>query len=150
MAKYDNMAWHYGGDYPKNLPNENAATHIGMFLQWCIENDLLSEWQQEDCEEDIQKIKEHKMTGGEFLIKNCDEKFVDDDLCELGNNFAEDYYNNDTKFGKKYGSYIDDYSKIFDEYETLYHVKNTFENYNLLKPIIDKRFEEWKKYKKIV
>jgi hypothetical protein len=39
MAKYDDASWHYGGDYPEDLPNENVATHIGMFLQWCIEND---------------------------------------------------------------------------------------------------------------
>jgi hypothetical protein len=149
MAKYDDASWHYGGDFPKNLPTENGATHIGMFLQWCIENNLFSDELNEDSEEDIIKIKEHKMTGAAFLIKNCDEKLLDVDLNELGNDFAIDYYENDTKFGKKYNSYINDYGETFDKYETLYHVENIFENYCLLKPVIDKRFNEWKIYKGI-
>ena len=51
--------------------------------------------------------------------------------------------------GKKYNSYMNDYGDIFSKYETVYHVENTFESYNLIKPILDKRFKEWKKYKKI-
>ncbi|WP_262497415.1 DUF7832 domain-containing protein [Pedobacter caeni] len=30
MAKYDDASWHYGGDFPKDLPQINGATHIGM------------------------------------------------------------------------------------------------------------------------
>ncbi|GHV96787.1 hypothetical protein AGMMS50293_31070 [Spirochaetia bacterium] len=152
MAKYDDASWHYGGDYPKNLPNENAAILIGMFITWCIENNFISDEQMEDSADDIQKVKRHEMTGGEFLIKNCDEKFTDYDLCELGNNFASDYYNSDdTKFDK---NYYNDYCDTFDkkaeengfEYESLYHVEDTWENYKIIKKIIDRRFFEWKEY----
>lgn len=101
MVKYDDASWHYGGDFPKKLPAENGATHIGMFLQWSIENNLFSAELYEDSEDDIIKIKEQKITGTEFLIKNCDEKFTHYDLNELGNGFANDYYENDTDFGKK-------------------------------------------------
>jgi hypothetical protein len=153
--KYDDASWHYEGDYPQDLPNENAAIHIGMFITWCIENDFLSEDQKEDCDEDIQKVKRHEMTGGEFLIKNLDEKFIDEDLSKLGNNFAEDYYNDDTKFTKEFNSYGDDFCETFDkkaeengfEYKTLYHVEDTWENYELIKKVINKRFNEWKEYK---
>ena len=156
MKKYDDASWHYEGQYPKELPNENAATHIGMFLQWCIENDLISDELIEDTNDEIKKVKEHKMTGAEFLIEVCDEKLLDDDLNELGNCFAEDYYNDETKFGKEYSSFAEDYYKIFAIKvdaegfvdEIFYCVENTFGNYDLLKPIIDKRFEEWKEYKK--
>ena len=143
MAKYDDASWHYGGEYPEDLPDENGSTHIGMFLQWCIENDLASDELIEDAEDEIKKVKEHKMTGAEFLIEICDEKLTDEDLNELGNSFAEDYYDD---------LFPDDYCKIFgikrgsegSVDETFYRVENTFENYGLLKPIIDKRFEEWK------
>jgi len=30
------------------------------------------------------------MTGAEFLNNNCDEKFTDDDLSEIGNLFASE------------------------------------------------------------
>lgn len=153
MTKYDDASWHYENDYPKNLPEENGATHIGMFLSWCIDNSLVSEELLDDAEEEIQQVKNREMTGAEFLIKVCDEKFIDEDLSEIGNKFAKDYYENDTAFGKKYGSYIGDYCQIFNEkaelngfeYESLYHVEDSFENYNLLKSIIDKRFKEWMK-----
>lgn len=48
MAKYDDAAWHYNGDFPKDLPKENGATHIGMLLTWCIEMELVAEEQVED------------------------------------------------------------------------------------------------------
>lgn len=155
MAKYDDASWHYEGDFPEDLPAESAATHIGMFLTWCIDNDLISEFQNAHREEDIQKIKNRKLTGAEFLIHNCDEKLTDGDLNDLGNDFAKDYYEEDTDFSAKFGNYLDDYTSTFDqnadqndfEYETFYHVENTFENYEILKPIIDKRLEEWKKYR---
>jgi hypothetical protein len=156
MTKYDDASWHYGGDYPENLPDENAAIHIGMFIAWNIENGFLSEKQKAESSEDIQKVQERKMTGGEFLINDLDGKFLDEDLCELGNDFANDYYNDDTKFAKKYSNYYNDFCETFDkkaeengfEYETVYHVEDTWENYELIKNLIDKRFEEWKKYKK--
>ena len=31
-GKYDDASWHYGGDFPKDLPIEAGATHTGMFL----------------------------------------------------------------------------------------------------------------------
>ena len=155
MAKYDDASWHYGGEFPDELPTENGATHIGMFINWCIDNDLLSEFQLEENTKDIERVKQRNLTGAEFLIDNCDEKFTDEDLNDLGNEFAIDYFENETEFGKKFANYLDDYSEVFDqkaeklgfEYETLYHIENTFENYETLKPKIDKRFEEWKKYR---
>jgi hypothetical protein len=148
MAKYDDASWHYEGDYPEDLPNENAATHIGMFLAWCIENDLMSEEQKEESGEDIQKVIDHKMTGAEFLINNCDEKFIDEDLSEFGNDFTKAYYEDDAKFARKYSSYNEDFCFIFDEYESSYYVEDTWENYERLKKVIDQRFQEWKEFVK--
>lgn len=157
MAKYDDASWHYGGDYPENLPNENASTHIGMFLTWCIDNDLLSEEQLEDSEEDIIAVKNRELKGSEFLIANCDEKFTDFDLNDLGNEFAKAYYLDESDFAKSTECYDADFVKHFKtlaekngvEYQSVYHVEDTWENYNSLKPIIDARYEQWKKYEKI-
>ncbi|CAA9195920.1 DUF7832 domain-containing protein [Flavobacterium collinsii] len=154
MAKYDDASWHYGGDYPDGLPDENASTHIGMFLTWCIDHDLLSEEHLEGSEEEIDAVKNRELTGAEFLISNCDEKFTQYDLNDIGNAFAKAYYEDESNFAKKFGAYCDDYAKHFDkeaekkgfEYESFYHVENTWENYNSLKPIIDSRFEQWEKY----
>ena len=150
MAKYDDASWHYGGDFPDDLPEENGATHIGMFLTWCIDNDLLSEEQIEDSEDEIESVKNRKMTGAEFLIDICDEKFTDYDLNDIGNEFATDYYEDGTKFSKKHKNYFGDYAEIFDikvidnnlDQDSLYRIENSWTNYDLIKSRIDKRFSE--------
>ena len=155
MAKYDDASWHYGGDFPDDLPEENGATHIGMFLTWCIDNDLLSEEQIEDSEDEIESVKNRKMTGAEFLIDICDEKFTDYDLNDIGNEFATDYYEDGTKFSKKHKNYFGDYAEIFDikvidnnlDQDSLYRIENSWTNYDLIKSRIDKRFSEWKELK---
>ena len=155
MAKYDDASWHYGGDFPDDLPEENGATHIGMFLTWCIDNDLLSEEQIEDSEDEIESVKNRKMTGAEFLIDICDEKFTDYDLNDIGNEFATDYYEDGTKFSKKHKNYFGDYAEIFDirvidnnlDQDSLYRIENSWTNYDLIKSRIDKRFSEWKEFK---
>lgn len=155
MAKYDDASWHYGGDFPDDLPEENGATHIGMFLTWCIDNDLLSEEQIEDSEDEIESVKNRKMTGAEFLIDICDEKFTDYDLNDIANEFATDYYEDGTKFSKKHKNYFGDYAEIFDikvidnnlDQDSLYRIENSWTNYDLIKSRIDKRFSEWKEFK---
>jgi hypothetical protein len=146
MAKYDDASWHYLGEYPKSLPKINGATHIGIFLEWCIQNDLMSEEQMDDFYDDILKVKENQMSGIEYLINNCDEIFSDNDLNEMGNYFTKAYYESDTEFGQQYSDYKNDYFQTLDndKSETIYHIENTSENRKQMKSIIDKRFIEWK------
>lgn len=154
MAKYDDASWHHGGDFPADLPQENGATHIGMFLAWCINNDLVSEYCIEDFAEEVEQVKNRQLTGADFLIDLCDEKFTDEDLNELGNQFATDYYDYDdkkpTKFAKAHANYLDDYAKLLNNgslENDIYRIENSWENYDLLKPTLDQRFTEWKKFK---
>ena len=56
--KYDDASWHWGGDFPKDLLNEAGATHIAMFLVWCILNELGGE-EILDEEEEILATMEH-------------------------------------------------------------------------------------------
>lgn len=140
MASIDRMDWHYGGDFPENLPQENGGTHIGMFLTWIIENDLIGELHREDSQESIQKVINHQMTGRDFLIEQCDEKLWEDDLNEEGLLFTRHYYESDM--------YIQDYSELLaTEVESIYEVENSWDNYQKLKPIIDNRYSEWKSIK---
>jgi len=151
--KYDDASWHYEGDYPADLPDENAATHIGMFVAWCIASDLMSDEAKEDFAEDMAAVKARQMTGRDYLITNCDEKFYSGDLSEQGNQFAKDYYDGEkSKFVKKYAEYMQDYCDIFNEkaekagfeYASVYHVENSWENYELVAKMLDGRFAQWK------
>lgn len=155
MSKYDDASWHYGGDFPEGLPSKNGATHTGMFLNWCIHNNLHSEEMKEDFKDEIESLKRREITGAEFLLEVCDGKFTEYELNDLGNSFAKDYYVDETDFADKFSSFATDYINIFDskaeesdyEYETFYHIEDTYENYDLMKLAIDHRFEEWKEYK---
>jgi hypothetical protein len=40
MASIDRADWHYGGDYPPDLPSENGGTHIDIYLAWIIHRRL--------------------------------------------------------------------------------------------------------------
>ncbi|WP_265427216.1 hypothetical protein [Chryseobacterium sp. YIM B08800] len=157
MTKYDDASWHYSEDFPEGIPEKNSATHTGMFLNWCINNDLVSEEFKEDAGEEIEKLKRREITGADFVIESMDGKFSEYDLNDLGNSFAKDYYADETDFADKFSSFATDYINIFDtlaeendfEYETFYHIEDTYENYDLMKQIIDHRFQEWKEYRNL-
>lgn len=157
MTKYDDASWHYGGDFPAELSEKNGSTHTGMFLNWCINKNLISDELKEDCKNEIESVKRREITGADFVIDACDGKFSEHDLNDLGNAFAKDYYVDETDFGDKFSSFATDYINIFDsiaeesdfEYETFYHIEDTYENYDMMKQIIDHRFSEWKEYRNL-
>jgi hypothetical protein len=157
MTKYDDASWHYGRDFPEGLPEKNSATHTGMFLNWCIGKGFISDEFKEDTEEEVEKLKRREITGADLIIDSMDGKFSENDLNDFGNSFAKDYYVDETDFTSKYSSFATDYLNLFDslaeendfEYETFYHIEDTYENYDLMKQIIDHRFEEWKEYKNL-
>jgi hypothetical protein len=138
-VKYDDASWHYGGDYPKDLPSEAAATHIGMFLAWAIERDLVGDVHREDSTESLERVRARQMTGREFLLKECDEKLTDEDLNDLGNEFALSYYEQ---------KYLTDYCDTLVEGDTAYHVPDTWENFDRLAPVLDQRLADWKRGKR--
>lgn len=138
---YDKIDWHSSGDgFPKNLSKEHGGTHIGMFLCWIIQNDLIGSLHLEESQESLEKVKKQIMTGRDFLVKECDSKFWDEDMNDEGNKFAKYYYAD-----QDYKQYIHDYEKTFNEYSNLYEIKDTWENYNRIKPVIDDAYQNWKK-----
>jgi hypothetical protein len=137
----DRADWHYGGDFPEDLPQESGGTHIGMFLAWAILNNLASQELNEDWPEEIASVKARQITGRDFLFKACDEKFWESDLSDEGNAFAAWYYS------RPDGTmpYVDDYANaLAEDLPTVYHVMDTWENYDKVAPIISAAYAEWK------
>lgn len=133
----DRMDWHYGGDYPEGLPDENGGTHIGMYLTWIITNHLEGEDHQEDSQEELEAVRNRTMSGRDFLINMCDEKFIDTDLNEEGLAFTEYYYNGNNL-------YFSDYEKaLAKDLPSLYHVENTWDNYDRIAPVISATYQKW-------
>ena len=143
----DKIDWHYGGDFPKDLAYENGGTHIGMYLTWILINNLHGEVHREteQDKEAVNNVISRKITGLDFLINHCDGKFWDEDLNEIGNEFTEYYYKN-----KNTAKYFDDYCLVLDRnVKSIYHIENTWENFELLEPILNKRYIEWKENNKM-
>lgn len=78
--KYDDASWHYGGTFPKHLPNEAGATHIGIFLAWMLINNLAGEELEEDAESELAQPKDRTLTGAQFLMTVLDEKLTDQEF----------------------------------------------------------------------
>ena len=133
----DRAEWHYGGDYPKELPPENGGTHIGMYLAWIIQRDLGSAMLRKYARDSLSLLRERKITGRKLLFNELDEKFVGSLLTKVGKDFTRDYYET--------SCYIDDYDTVLGgALPTLYHVEDSWDNYDKLAPVIDQRFSRWK------
>lgn len=78
-----------------------------------------------DFPEDLAAVRERKITGRDFLIRNCDGKLTDEDLNDQGNTFAAKYLEDD---------YTNDYLEIVpDELGSIYHLEDSWENFDKLK-----------------
>lgn len=66
---YDKAKYHYNGDFPEDLPIEQAYVHTGMFLGWIIENNLYSKAFEEKSQDDINKFKLRQITGTQIYMK---------------------------------------------------------------------------------
>lgn len=136
--KYDDASWRYGGDFPSDLPHSAGATHTGMFVAWALLNGLAGEIHIEDFPEDLELLQDRSITPGAYFLQTCDGKFTDEDLNDTGNQFANDY------FDFKNGSYLADYEGLLGAgCKTVYHIPDSWETFDALKPLLDQRFGEW-------
>src|SRR5260370_14378139 len=130
---YDRADWHYGGNFPEDLPQENGGTNIGMFLAWAIMNGLEGDLHKQESAPALRAVRSRSMTGRQFLFDECDEKFTAEDLSEEGNVFAAVYY------APEDSPYMSDYERVLGGgVPTLYHVADTWENYDKIAPVISR------------
>lgn len=138
--KYDDYAWHFGGKFPNDLHKESAATHIGIFFAWVVDNGLEGYYHRREHEEDLHALRNRLMTGREYLIKNCDGKLLAEDMDAEANQFCRYYYGDE----HNYGDYVEDYFKVLScDCASLYHVQDTWGNYERIRPVIDKAYANW-------
>ena len=135
--KYDDASWHYGGDFPSELPREAGATHIGMFVAWAVLNGLAGRYHTIDSAEELAKLRSREITPGAWLIRACDGKFTDEDLSDEGNAFAVGYYETG-------GAYLGDYCETFPDVGSLYYVEDSWNSFDALAPRIAGRLQAWR------
>lgn len=135
---YDKAIYHTGGNHPEDLPDEQALVHTGLYLGWIIDHDLYSEEFAEYAADQIAAFRARTRTGPQ-IYEWCDGALVEDMLNEEGNAFSRAYFD----FEK--GRFLADYEEILaEELPSLYHVEDSWDNYERLKPRLDARYLEWK------
>jgi hypothetical protein len=66
-------------------------------------------------------------------------RFTDEDLSDEGNAFAKSY------FDFQSSKYLNDYCNALGiSIHRIYYAADTWENFNRLKPVLDRRYAEWK------
>ena len=138
---YDRADWHYGGNFPEDLPPEAGGTHIGMFLAWAITRGLEGDFHKVESSSALEALRRREITGRDFLNTECDEKFWEEDLSDEGNAFAKAYYE-----AEGADSYLADYGQLLGAgLPSLYHVEDSWENFDRLAARIDQRYQAWKR-----
>lgn len=137
MGNIDRADWHYGGNYPPELPPENGATHIGMYLAWIILRGLGSKELIKHAGDTYNWVRNREVTGRDLLITKLDEKFFDELLSAEGKAFTKSYYETN--------GFANDYDQVLGgDLPSLYHVANTWENFDKLAPVLDERLAAWR------
>ena len=135
---YDKAKYHFEGNFPEDLDDFQGFVHTGMYVGWLIDNNLLDEEFLFASQPAMQKFKRRELTGSQFYQRELDGVLLIDELSEIGNKFSFEYFDFDT------GQYLNDFeTTLRNELPTLYHVEDTWENYEKIKKVIDKRFLNW-------
>ena len=109
-----------------------------MFLAWAHLSGFASEDFTDDFGDDLEQLRLRKLTPGSY-VQILDGVFMDNQLNNEGNAFAQEYYDGEES------SYKEDYSQsLRQKLPTIYHVSDSWENFEIIKPIIDSHFSEWK------
>ena len=142
--KYDDASWHYGGDFPEGLPEEAAATHIGMFVAWAMLNGFAGSIHTDDFPGMLATLKGRELTPGAWFLQACDGKFTDEDLNDEGNAFTRSYYADDSGLRTGAEGYLADYESTFPASDDLYSVPDSWASYDQIAPRISKRMSKWR------
>lgn len=127
MTSIDRADWHYGADnFPDDVPWENGATHIGMFVRWAIERGLFAS--ESVPAEAIEAVRAGTMSGRDVVLEYLDGKLWPDDLTHDCTAFAEAHWND-------FITHFADLPSVRGD--TVYHIEDTAENYQIVAAALD-------------
>jgi hypothetical protein len=134
---YDKAKYHYDGEFPPELPPEQGFVHAGLYLGWIIERDLYSDEFREYAADQILAFRARQRTGPQ-VYQWCDGALVDDMLNEEGNTFSAFYFNSNPS------RFFADYEELLTaDLPSVYHVSDTWDNFDVLRRRLDERFAQW-------
>lgn len=134
---YDSAKTHFLGNFPETLPIERAYLHIGIYMGWVVENGLFSDYFEDESEIQMLRFK-HQQISCTILSELWDGYLGYELFNKEGNMFTYYYYAS--------GLYKKDYEEhLAAGLPSIYHVEDSWENYEKMKSVISRRFNKWKK-----
>ena len=136
---FDKMDWH-AVTFPDSIPYENAGTHIGMYLAWLVNNEMIQKEWYDDFSDEFDRVKNRDMSGRDILMECFDETLLEDLMTDEALEFTSDYYDS---------AYVDDYAQVLSGEDTdsefaVYLHEDSWENYDKVEAVINTKFEQWK------
>lgn len=114
-----------------------------MFVAWAVLAGLAGELHLENADE-VEQLRLRSISPVHWFQTWCDEEFTSEDLNDQGNAFTQSYYaSNAGEMLTGKSSYLDDYQSTFPEYDELYQVPDSWDTFDRLRPIIEKRWLHW-------
>lgn len=134
---HDSAKRHFRGNFPEALPIEAAHVHIGMFLGWMIEHNLVSPYFEEEARTQIIRFLRREISCT-LLSELWDGTLGSDLFTETGNMFVYYYYGG--------GIFRKDYQTLLMEpgMPSIYHVADNWSNFEKLSRRMNERYFEWR------
>jgi hypothetical protein len=137
MIEYDQWRWHIEGSFPEDRPAEQGYVHIGLFLTWLTNRDLLdSGWLERSGVERAAAALKARQESCSALRDMTGGSLTSEMLTAEGRAFANAYYL------PEYG-YSRDYRRVFGRLADTYAVEDGWDSYDRLAPVLDRRYQEW-------
>jgi len=89
---YDQGYWHQELCEEQGLDEQFAGTHIAVYVRWCIERDFLSEELLASDANELEALRDGRMSSSEYFENRLDWKFGEWNLNDEGNAFTRWYY----------------------------------------------------------
>ncbi len=112
---------------------DRAAMHIGVFLAWCVNHDLVSEMVKRRHADLLLKVRVRELDGSELLVRLAAGQLHGELLSEAGQKFANNYY----------GDYLADYAQALGlDPSCPYDVEDSWSAYDLVAPTLTRRWRD--------
>ncbi len=134
--KIDDYKWHYSGAITEENEDNQLCFGMGVFFSWCIMNNLSNMDYKEEASKIRQLYMKREHGPGIAFLDLFGGTLHEAYLNDKGYALAAEYYQD---------QYIDDLTSTLNmpEGEYIYTGPDTWDEYDKVAPIIQKRFEEW-------
>ena len=131
MGKLDDASFHIGADdFPDDAPEENGATHIGMFLTWAIRKGLFASPNVPT--EAVEAVRIGKLSGRDFVLEHYYGRLFSEVFSPAGAAFATHHYE----------AYLADFGGVLGKgLKSEYLVEDSQANYEIVARLLDQRWE---------